>query len=124
MIRCSILVAVTSILFACGNKKDMTSASLKPEKMQQVMWDIFRAEAYTTQYYRSVGTKNDVLENARLQRQVFAIHKVSKEDFYQSLAYYKSNVELMKVMLDSMVNKAVREKSLHFKNIPKIEQIQ
>ena len=90
--------------------------------MQVVLWDIIRAEAYTTAYIKTNVTRNAVEENAKLQQQIFAMHQVSKDEFYQSFSYYKTHTGLMKPILDSMINKASREPSYNFKPVPQTEK--
>ena len=78
--------------------------------MQGVFWDIIRAENYTNHLVAADLKKDRTIENARFQQQIFAIHRVSKKDFYKSYSYYKANPVLMKTLLDSMINKASRGK--------------
>lgn len=80
--------------------------------MQAVLWDIIRADAFTTEYIKKDSAKNDVEENLKLQQQVFAIHHVSKEDFYKSFDYYKKNSGLLKPIMDSMVNQADKKQTI------------
>ena len=76
--------------------------------MQGVLWDIIRTEAFTSQYIKA----NYIEENAKMQKRVFAMHHVSKEEFYQSINYYRSHSALMKTILDSMINKACSETNI------------
>ena len=97
----------------------MPSGVLKPDKMQGVLWDILRTEAFTAQFIKT----NNIEENARLQKKVFAMHQVSKEDFYQSFNYYKAHAGMMKMMLDSMISKAGREANPSIIMTPEMEKI-
>lgn len=106
----SILPALCLILISCGSKNAIPPEVLQPGKMQLVLWDIMRADAATTQHLQTYTSPEAAAENVKLQKQVFAIHNITREDFYISLDYYKAHTNLMKVMMDSMVNKATREK--------------
>ena len=97
-------------LFSCGDKNAVPSGILKPEKMQIVLWDVLRADAFTFNFITKDSAKIPEAENVKLQQQVFAIHKVSKEEFYKSFEYYKAHPNLMQPILDSLVNKATRDK--------------
>ena len=108
MIRNTIFWAVILMLVSCGNKNNISPGILKPDKMQVVLWDIIRAEAFSSQYIKA----NNIEENAKLQKRVFAMHQVNKEAFYQSFNYYRSHTALMKTILDSMINKAGRETNI------------
>ena len=100
------LVTITS----CGNDKT-PSGILEPDKMQAVLWDIIKADAFTTEFIKKDSAKNAEEENLKLQQQIFAIHHISKEVFYKSYDYYKANTPVFKVMLDSMVVQAGRNKN-------------
>jgi Domain of unknown function (DUF4296) len=45
-----------------------------------------------------------------LQQKIFAVHKISKEEFYKSYEFYKTHPNIMQPMLDSLISKATREK--------------
>jgi len=105
---------LTLLLFAsCGNKEEIPTAVLKPDKMQAVLWDVIRADAFTTEFIKKDSGKNSAEENLKLQQQIFAIHKVTREDFYRSYDYYKTNTPLFRKMLDSMIVQAERKKNLN-----------
>ena len=107
-------IIVVFILFislsGCRDKDGLPGGILKKEKMQVVLWDVLLAESYTTQFIKKDSSKNSLLENAKLQQQIFAIHKITKEDFYESYDYYKNHIELMRVLLDSITSSGEREK--------------
>lgn len=86
--------------------------------MQAVLWDIIKAEAFTAGYIKpdSANANKAAEENLKLQQQIFAIHRTSKDVFYKSYDYYKRNTPVFKQMLDSMIAQAGRENS--FKGTP------
>ena len=88
--------------------------------MQGVFWDIIRTETYTNHLVTADYKKNRIEDEARLQKQVFMIHGVSKEEFYKSYNYYKKYPLLMKTLLDSMINKAGREKNFNPGGTPEL----
>ena len=110
MIRISILLFGLFLLTSCKDDDKIPSGILKPEKMQAVLWDVIRAEAFTNQFIKSDSAKNAEEENLKLQQKVFAVHKVSKETFYKSYDYYKSKTSGFKAILDRMVSQVERDK--------------
>ena len=97
-----LMVGIVLGLFGCtgsGIPKDI----LPPETMQAVYWDYLRADIMANEYVTRDSSKNDSLENAKLQLQVFKIHKITKEEFYKSYEYYLNHQALMKDMLDTML---------------------
>ena len=101
-----VLVTINS----CGDDK-APSDVLKPDKMQAVLWDIIKADAFTTAFIKKDTAKNAAQENLKLQQQIFAIHHTTQDVFYKSYDYYKTNTPVFKVMLDSMIVKAGRNKN-------------
>jgi Domain of unknown function (DUF4296) len=108
MRRLIMLIAGLFFLSSCGNKEKLPAGVLKPEKMQAVLWDVIKADAFTSEFIKKDSAKNAATENLKLQQQIFAIHKISKADFYESYDYYKSNTVEFKKVIDSMITLAER----------------
>lgn len=107
----SILPALCILMISCGKRSAVPGEFIQPAVMQSVLWDYIRADALTMQLQKNnTGTPEALAENVKLQKQVFAIHQVSKEEFYRSLNFYKSHPALMRTIMDSIVNKANRER--------------
>ena len=107
----SILPVICILLISCGKKNGVPAEFIQPSKMQSVFWDFIRADALTTAQNKNNNTSPEAIaENVKLQKQVFALHQVTKDEFYNSLDYYNAHPALMKVLMDSIINKANREK--------------
>jgi Domain of unknown function (DUF4296) len=102
-------------LFSCGNKNDIPKGILKPVKMQTVLWDVLRADAFTFNFITKDSSKRPEAENVKIQQQIFTVHKVSKDEFYKSYEFYKIHPDLMQPILDSIINKATRDKFINTK---------
>ena len=111
MIRVCILIYGMFLLTSCNNNGKIPAGVLKPDKMQAVLWDVIKADAFTKDYIQKDSAKDALLENLKLQDQVFSIHKVTKEDFYSSYDFYKANPGLYKQIMDTIIARAGREKS-------------
>ena len=96
------------LFFLCGCKNRSSTEILDRNKMEAVMWDFIQANAYTEQFTKRDSLKNASIENIKLQRQIFAIHNISKEQFYKSYTYYTTHADLMKTILDSITAKKER----------------
>ena len=107
-----LLILVTVCLAACSKSK-IPKGIMEPEKMQAVYWDYIRADIYANEFLRKDSSKNIQLESAKLQLQVFKLHKTTREEFYRSYDYYKTNTPLFRKMLDSMIVQAERKKNLN-----------
>jgi len=95
---------------SCNDKKPEGKV-LPKEKMQAVLWDVLQADAFTGNFIKKDSSKNEGAENASLQKKIFELHKISREDFTTSYDYYSSHPEQMKIMLDSMSAKAERDRN-------------
>lgn len=94
--------------FSCGNKSGKV---LPTAKMQDVMWDMLLADAYTQKYLKNDSSKNEKAENAVLQQKIFQLHNINKEDFYASYEYYNNHPDIMRAILDSINVKAEKGRS-------------
>ncbi len=104
-------IIVPVLLFACGgNNKKADDSILKKEKMQAVLWDVLRADAFAFQFIIKDTLKKPEAEMAKMQQQIFAVHKTTRDIFYKSLNYYKQHPDIFQPMLDSMINKYTRDK--------------
>ena len=100
-----ILLITLMIFFAagCKNKNNIKSEVLPQSKMQSLIWDMMRADQFLADYVVNKDTSlSKATESLKYYQQIFAIHKVSKEDFEQSFSYYKSHPALLKEIMDSI----------------------
>lgn len=104
------IVAILLLSVIGCTSKDKKTAVLSMDKMQAVMWDIIRADVFTDQFIRRDTLKKPALENMQLQTKIFALHHVTREEYYKSYDYYVSRAELMKVILDSLTSRADRDR--------------
>lgn len=115
MIRICFLIFVAVSFISCGSKDEIPSTILKQEKMQAVLWDVIKAQAFTDQFVKKDTSKNVDKENLKMQQEIFAIHHITKEEFYKSYAYYETNTGLFKQMLDSIIVQDERNKKTKIK---------
>lgn len=95
----------------CGCSKSKAPKDLlPPDKMQAVYWDYLRADVFVNEFVRRDSTKSLEIESARLQNQVFKLHKTTRKQFYDSYNYYMHRPELMKPLLDTIIEKRQAEK--------------
>jgi hypothetical protein len=102
---------------SCSQKEEMPEGILKQDKMQAVLWDVMRAEAFTSGFIQRDTLKNSEDAYNQLQQQVFEIHQVTRHDFYKSYDYYKMHVPAFKIIVDSMISKASTVNSINTNNL-------
>jgi hypothetical protein len=101
-------------MLGCADKENKFSGILPEEKMQAVMWDIIGADVFTEQFIKKDSLKKPSVENMQLQNKIFAIHKVTRVDFYKSYDYYMAHADQMRIILDSITARAERDRSKMF----------
>lgn len=122
MSRYAIVLVVSLILISCGKKDKQAPGILDPAKMQAVLWDVIRADAYISRFTATDTSKNIFAEEVKLQQQVFDMYGISRETFNTSFNYYKLHPPQMKLILDSMTAKGSRDKLINIKTSPTIEK--
>ena len=97
------------LFWSCNNEPKIPKDILPPAKMQQLLWDLMRADELlnVNPVQDTAGIKQ--LERTEYYYQVLQIHKVKKEVFKKSLGYYKSNPKLFQMVLDSLQSQAASE---------------
>ena len=100
-------IIIIVVLFSCSDN-NLPSGILSQEKMEIILWEQMKADAFTKEFISKDSSKNLVLENLKLQQKLFAQYKIDKEDFYNSYQYYLKHDALMKDVLDSIVAKQTR----------------
>jgi hypothetical protein len=101
-----VLFISSIILIACSGKKIVPEGILSQPKMQEVLWDMIKAGEYLNNFVIFKDTTiNRASESQKWYDKVYEVHKITKEQFDKSYAYYQTRPEIMKEMLDSLAKK-------------------
>ena len=73
---------------------------LPPAKMKLVLWDVMQVDELAE--YNPDSSLRNLSKHVDYYQKVFAIHKISKEDFKRSLVYYENHPASFKTILDSL----------------------
>ena len=115
-----IIFSAALLLFACKGKGDFKNGRLSPKVMQDVLLDINLAEAYSTLKKDSShlpGTKNmDSL--GVYYKDIFAHHKITQEQFMQSLNWYKDHPDDMDSLYNNMIPRITKWQAQPLKTTP------
>lgn len=115
------ILVFTVFIFSC--KSSVPKGVLPPKKMQAVLWDVMQADEMTEYYAaRDSGFRN-LSRRVEYYQKIFAIHKIRKEDFTKSLAYYENHPDRLKPILDSMQSfgqRLQKEDSLKKSKVPAV----
>ena len=111
------LSALVWCLAGCTDKDKIPAGVLPKEKMQKVLWDVIQAERFRETFIRD-SSKDLKAETFKLYAQVFAIHKVTKDEFAKSYKFYMGRPDIAREMFDSLATKANRAREEMYKPKP------
>ena len=103
------LTVCCGLIISCSNKNKVPTEIIQPIKMQKILWDVFRAEALSSEYARRDSTINQVAELKILTEKVFQIYKINASTFDKSYKWYTGHQDILKVIFDSLSSQAQRE---------------
>lgn len=96
------LVLLVFSLPACTSDKDIPKDVLSPEKMKPILWDMIRMDELVSGFIAKDSSKKLNEESVKLYEQVFALHKISKDQFFRSFRFYQSHPEIARPLFDSL----------------------
>lgn len=79
--------------------------------MKGIVWDLIKAGEWHLQTIVKDTLAKRKKDDIRLYQQVFAIHGVSKDQFYSSYKYYEAHPVEFKILIDSVDALSTREKN-------------
>lgn len=101
-----LILFIILFMSSCSDKKQAPTGILSKQKMEDILWDIIRAEEFLNNFviYRDTGI-DKAAESRKWYDKIYQLHKVTKKDFDRSYAYYNDHPALLKEILDSLSKK-------------------
>jgi hypothetical protein len=101
--RTLFFIVLVSLVVACGSKSDVPKSVLPKEKMEDVMWDMLRADEFVKEYMLARDSSlRDTAEYIKMYERIFRLNKTNREQYAESFTYYRTHPKLMKEILDSL----------------------
>jgi hypothetical protein len=97
-------------LVACSDKHTLPKDVIVPVSMQKIVWDMLQADEVALQNKLKDTTIVLKNESFKLYDKVFAIHKVSRDQFYKSYEYYQKHPHLYKALMEGVKSIAQKER--------------
>ena len=110
-----LLLTILNLLWSCSGKNKVPSEIIQPNEMQNILWDVVRAQALSTEIARKDSTINEITETKVLAQKVFAIHNITSVGFDKSYLWYTSHPDVMRIFFDSLNAQKQRESQLEIK---------
>ncbi|WP_026770690.1 DUF4296 domain-containing protein [Asinibacterium sp. OR53] len=101
------LIGCLALLLAgCSDNKPKV---IPVNTMKKVVWDMMKADELFARERLKDSTMQKKREDIRLYEQVFSIHHITREQFYQSYRYYETHPVQFKELLDSVESLSTKE---------------
>jgi len=114
-----LLTFCITLSMSCRQKEIIPAEIIQPQKMELILWDYLKADAYASEISRKDSTQNDTAINLALQRVIFKHHNTTKQAFDKSYSYYCKHPNKFLPILDSIVaSKNKSETSVNNYNRP------
>jgi hypothetical protein len=106
-----IIFFIVANLAACTDRTSVPKNFIQPDSMQKIMKDVIIVGVYSDQFIAKDTSKHNKRKaNNDLMDSVFKLHKITREEFIQSLSFYESRPDLNKMIFDSLAADANRHK--------------
>lgn len=106
-------------LFSCSGKNTVPPEIIRPKEMQDILWDVLRAQALAVEMAHKDSIIKEVAETKILTQKVFEIHHITSSDFDRSYSWYTGHPEMMRIIFDSINIQNQRQNELRMKDIYK-----
>jgi len=113
--RLIVFLTMSFFLVSCHQKESIPANLIEPQKMELILWDYLKADAYANEISRKDSTQNDTVVNLALQHVIFKHHTTTQQAFDDSYAYYCKHPNRLIPILDSIL--ASQSKGIHSGNI-------
>lgn len=98
-------VSITAILFSlssCNSNVDIPASVLKPKQVQEIIWDMAKADAYADVLHQTDSLTTLAKINMNLTDKLFAMHNTNRDAVENSFKFYSKHPDIFKTILDSI----------------------
>lgn len=115
MMKNILFLIIFSLLWSCSEKNKVPAEIIQPNEMQNILWDVMRAQALSTEIARKDSGINEIAETKVLTQKVFEIHNIDSIAFTRSYSWYTNHPDVIRVIFDSLNAQNQRETQLEIK---------
>jgi len=124
MKKALLLLGFGILVFSCNNKSETPEKLLSRDKMEDILWDLMRADLFINNYMLVKDTGLDKKKQGiELYSQILKLHKVSQDQFRESFLYYRSQPDELKVLMDSLSHHSDSSQLKQAAKVPKADSM-
>ena len=105
----SLILLFLALCFSSCSSDTVPDNVLAPKKMESVLWDVIMADEVADYYVQKDSSLKTLDKHVDLYQKLFSIHKISKQQFRNSLHYYEKRPDLLKPIFDSLQKRSERQ---------------
>ena len=110
-----LLLSLSFVAASCGNSNRMPEGILPSQKMETIVWQLMQSDEYVNTLLAKDSTKKSNTERMKRYSQVFELNKTSMAEFKKSYQFYMLHPDITKVVFDSIIARAGRQRSELYK---------
>jgi hypothetical protein len=98
------------LLAACGSRDRVPADIIPTHTMETIVWQLMQSDEYVNTLLVKDSAKKSSTERMLRYQQVFELNKTSMAEFKKSYRYYMAHPDITKVMFDSIIARAGRQR--------------
>ncbi len=110
------------IFAACTDHTKIPEGIIAQPKMEKVLWDMVQADRYVSSFIMTHAADSPSVRKEKaaiFYEKVFALNKITRDQFLTSYKFYLGRPDITKLMFDSIAVRADRERDQMFRRSPK-----
>lgn len=107
---------------ACTNHTKIPEGIIAQPRMEKILWDMVQADRYVNTFIMAQPKDSPSVKKEKaaiFYERVFALNKISREQFLTSYKFYLGRPDITKVMFDSIASRGDKQRSQMYRSSPK-----
>ena len=106
-----IFLLLAVLLFAACGSRDKVPAGIIPTRtMETIVWQLMQSDEYVNTLLAKDSTKKSSTERILRYQAIFELNKTSMAEFKKSYQFYMAHPDITKLMFDSILARAGRQR--------------
>jgi uncharacterized protein YcfL len=105
-----VLLLAAFLVVSCGSRGRVPADIIPSAAMETIIWQLMQADEYVNTVVAKDTTKKSSTERMIRYQQVFELNKTSEAEFKKSYRFYMAHPDITKVVFDSIIAKAGRQR--------------
>jgi hypothetical protein len=113
-----VLLLAAFLVVSCGSRGRVPADIIPSAAMETIIWQLMQADEYVNTIVAKDTTKKSNTERMIRYQQVFELNKTTEAEFKKSYQFYMAHPDITKIVFDSIIAKAGRQRVELYKSKP------